>query len=146
MLKTKFTEMVGCAIPIQEAPIATWPRLAVAVANAGGLGMLSGSGVEAGQIAEMLEKMSTQTKGVFGVNFLPFDNYKLAKACVEAAAARARVIDFFYFDPDPLLVKVVHTAGALAGWSHHRALRRALGHPRGFGQRLDEHAGRLCLH
>ncbi len=44
MLTTRFTELVGCSVPIQEAPVGTWPRLAVAVANAGGLGMAQLSG------------------------------------------------------------------------------------------------------
>src|SRR5207253_3059636 len=35
---------------------------------------------------------------------------------VKVAAARARVVEFFYGDPDPALVDVVHAAGALACW------------------------------
>src|SRR5260221_11760173 len=64
----------------------------------------------------MLDRMRAQTSGVFGVNFLPFAEYELADECIAAAAARAKVIDFFYFDPDPSLVEIVHAAGTLAGW------------------------------
>jgi nitronate monooxygenase len=37
-------------------------------------------------------------------------------ACVEAAAGRARLVDFYYGDPDPDLVARVHAGGALASW------------------------------
>ena len=43
MLATRFTELVGCSVPIQLAgmgPVAN-PRLAAAVTNAGGLGQVS---------------------------------------------------------------------------------------------------------
>ena len=44
MLATRFTELVGCRIPIQQAGMGgtAGPELAVAVAEAGGLGMLGG--------------------------------------------------------------------------------------------------------
>jgi nitronate monooxygenase len=40
MLSTRFTDLVGCTVPIQQAPIGGCanPRLAAAVAEAGGLG------------------------------------------------------------------------------------------------------------
>ena len=43
MITTRFTELVGCSVPIQQAGMGshTNPRLAAAVANAGGLGMVS---------------------------------------------------------------------------------------------------------
>ena len=39
-----------------------------------------------------------------------------APESVAAAAERAPVVDFFYADPDPALVDIVHAAGALASW------------------------------
>jgi nitronate monooxygenase len=49
-----------------------------------------------------------------GVTFLlPFG---ADPACVEVAAARARLVDFYYGDPDPALVARVHDGGALASW------------------------------
>lgn len=43
MLTTRFTELVGCSVPIQQAGMGSHanPRLAAAVANTGGLGMVS---------------------------------------------------------------------------------------------------------
>jgi NAD(P)H-dependent flavin oxidoreductase YrpB (nitropropane dioxygenase family) len=35
---------------------------------------------------------------------------------VAAAAARVRIVDFFWADPDPALVEVAHRGGALACW------------------------------
>ena len=43
MLRTPFTELVGCSVPLQQAGMG-WiagPELAAAVANAGGLGMVA---------------------------------------------------------------------------------------------------------
>jgi NAD(P)H-dependent flavin oxidoreductase YrpB (nitropropane dioxygenase family) len=43
MLRSAFTELVGCQVPIQLAPMGggvVTPELAIAVARAGGLGML----------------------------------------------------------------------------------------------------------
>jgi nitronate monooxygenase len=38
-------------------------------------------------------------------------------ACVAEAAKVARVVEFFYADPDPELVQIVHAGGALAAWA-----------------------------
>jgi hypothetical protein len=73
--------------------------------------MLGGVRVPATSLADILDRLHNQTTGVFGVNFLmPF----LDKQCIEVAASKARVVEFFYGDPDPDLVKLVHTGGALA--------------------------------
>jgi NAD(P)H-dependent flavin oxidoreductase YrpB (nitropropane dioxygenase family) len=85
------------------------PELAAAVADAGGLGMV----VPGGDTAATLDQLATQTSGVFGINFLiPF----LDIGSLEAAASRARVVEFFYGAPDPGLVGRVHEGGALAAW------------------------------
>ncbi len=121
MLNTRFTELVGCSVPIQQAGLGALAnkQLAAAVASAGGLGMVSWGGMPADTLAETLDDLRRQTSGVFGVNFLipDFeDEPEEIRQCVSAAAARARVIDFFYHDPMPELVEVVHQHGALACW------------------------------
>src|SRR5438046_742293 len=56
MLTTRFTELVGCRVPIQQAGMGgvASPELALAVAEAGGLGMLGGVLIPAPVLAEML--------------------------------------------------------------------------------------------
>lgn len=78
--------------------------------------MVSVSGCTPAQVVALLDQVHEQTSGVFGANFLPFDEPELALECIATAAARAKVVDFFYIDPDPAFVDVVHAAGALASW------------------------------
>src|SRR6516164_6687997 len=112
VLSTAFTELVGCQVPIQLAgmPQVTVPRLAAAVVNAGGLGMVV---TPTDQIVQVLEQLANETTGKFGINFLiPF----LDLDAVEAASPLARVVDFHFGEPDAGLVDRVHQGGALAGW------------------------------
>src|SRR5436190_1878292 len=89
------------------------PELAIAVTNAGALGMVGAVMVPAELLARQLEEASARTVGPIGVNFLmPF----LDRDAVEAAAGRCRVVEFFYDDPDASLIEVVHAGGALACW------------------------------
>src|SRR5262245_61227055 len=115
VLATRFTKLVGCQVPLQQAGmggIAT-PPLVLAVAEAGGLGMLAGVMIPPGILAETLEDLARRTAGAFGVSFLmPF----LDRDAVAVAATRSRVVEFFYGDPDPALVETVHAGGALACW------------------------------
>jgi nitronate monooxygenase len=61
----------------------------------------------------MLDEVTAATQGSFGVNFLlPF----LDPEAVHLAASRARLVEFFYGDPDSELVDRVHATGALAAW------------------------------
>jgi nitronate monooxygenase len=115
MLTTKFTTLVGCSVPIQQAGMGgvALRELAAAVTNAGGLGMIGGVRLPPPFLSDQLEQLGRQTRGPFGVNFLiPF----LDRECLEVAAQRARVVEFFYGDPDPDLVRIVHTTRALAAW------------------------------
>src|SRR5262249_43622497 len=115
MLTTRFTKLVGCRVPLQQAGmggIAT-PPLVLAVAQAGGLGMLRAALVPPRVLAGALEDLAKRTDGAFGVNFLmPF----LDRDAVAVAATRSRVVEFFYAEPDPALVEIVHAGGALACW------------------------------
>jgi nitronate monooxygenase len=119
MLTTRFTKLVGCSVPIQQAGMASLspPRLAAAVAEAGGLGMASVYGAPPAKIAELLDTVRAQTARPFGANFIMrFVDPALAHESVAIAAARAKVVEFFYTDPDPTLVEIVHAGGALACW------------------------------
>jgi nitronate monooxygenase len=116
MLATAFTKLVGCQVPIQQAPMggATTPQLAAAVSRAGGLGMLDYPSPI--PLADRIAQLEQAQAGPFGVGFLmPFldsDN----PIDVELAARRARLVEFFYGTPDRGLIDLVHVGGALAGW------------------------------
>src|ERR1051325_8895951 len=98
MLKTRFTELVGCTIPIQSAPIVEWPQLALAVAQAGGLGLVRVGDWTLDQIPSTFGDMRKQTSGIFGANILNVTEPESVEEQVAAAAANTRVVDFFYFD------------------------------------------------
>ena len=73
MLQTKFTELLGCTVPLQQAGMGKLasPALAVAVADAGGLGMVSGIGAAPPEyVAKILDGLRRSTSGAFGANFI----------------------------------------------------------------------------
>ena len=75
--------------------------------------MLGATMLSAPRLEAALEQLSERTRGVFGVNFLmPF----LDPACLAVAARRARVVEFFYGDPDARLVEQARAFGALVSW------------------------------
>ena len=115
MLTTAFTEAVGCRVPIQQAPmgVISTPKLAIAVAEAGGLGTISAFGMGAGDLRARLDEMAKATAGALAVNFL---TESVDPECVAIAAARVRVVDFFWRRPDPALVDLTQSSGALACW------------------------------
>lgn len=115
MLETPFTKLVGIAAPVQLAamPGVVTPELAAAVSNAGGLGMIGTPLIPPPLLTGMLDRLDGLTKRPYGVNFLmPF----LDRGCLAIAASRARVVEFFYGDPDPELVAAARDGGAIAGW------------------------------
>jgi nitronate monooxygenase len=114
-METAFTRLVGCSVPLQQAGMGgtAGPDLVVAVADAGALGMLGLPAAPPATVATALDEVAARTRGAFGVNFLmPF----LEREAVALAASRARVVEFFYGDPDPALIATVHAGGALASW------------------------------
>ncbi len=114
-IATAFTQLVGCTHPIQNAGMGTAsPDLGVAVARAGGLGMVSGALVPVDGLRLMLEPLHAAPPGKLGINFLvPFLE---DPAVVDVAAQYLDVVEFFFGDPDAALVRRVHGSGALAAW------------------------------
>jgi len=112
---TRYTELTGCRVPVQQAPMGSvsTAALAVAVAEAGGVGSIGVLGMSPAQVDKVLGGMVARTSGVLAVNFLTSD---IDPEAVAVAAARVRIIDFFWTDPDPALVEVAHRGGALACW------------------------------
>lgn len=114
MLSTRFTETVGCTVPIQNAGMGelSTPDLAMAVAAAGGLGMIGTPMVPPEVLRQRADRLAA-APGVTGINFLvEFTDL----ACVEIAASRVRVVEFFYGAPDAELVARAHQGGALVSW------------------------------
>ncbi len=122
MLKTRFTELVGCRVPIQMAAIGglAKPSLAAAVSNAGGLGMLQLSGFTPDQANKALDETRKRTRGVFGANFIVteawYPDLEELREVVETVSKHAKVVEFFYRQPDSSIVDLVHKNGALASW------------------------------
>jgi nitronate monooxygenase len=115
MLMTRFTELVGCDVPLQQAGMGgvAGPDLAVAVSDAGALGTVAMHMMPAPVVAEALDGVRQRTNAPLGFNVLmPF----LDHAAVEAASSRCRVVEFFYGEPYADLVGLVHQGGALAAW------------------------------
>jgi NAD(P)H-dependent flavin oxidoreductase YrpB (nitropropane dioxygenase family) len=114
-METAFTRLVGCTVPIQLAGMGSilTPELAASVSEAGGLGQITLAGTTFEIAQQRLEKLQSLTSKPFGVNLLiPYLDLQI----LDLAAPRARVIDFFWGDPDSTLVDRVHAAGALASW------------------------------
>ena len=99
---SRFTELVGCRLPVQLAAMGGGvggPALAAAVQGAGGFGMVS---------------WGEEIPDGCGVNVLaPF---MPPAEQLRATARHARVMEFFYAEPDAAIVSLVHARGALAGW------------------------------
>ncbi len=89
------------------------PRLAIAVARAGGIGMVAATG-GAHRLSAQLDQVDAEALAApVGVNFLvPF----LDRAALDAAAARAPFVELFWGAPDRELVAAARAGGALTGW------------------------------
>lgn len=114
-LRTRFTEIFGCEVPIQLAPMGgvNTPELIAAVIGAGGMGALGAGPMPGPVLAAVLEQVRARTQGPLLVNFLiPF----MEVDAVEVAAGQAQCVDFYHGEPDASLVALVHNAGAMAGW------------------------------
>jgi nitronate monooxygenase len=108
---TRFTDLVGCRLPLQLAGMGGIGdrSLASAVSAAGGLGMLGGVGLPPDALVDAVSGSS----GPVGVNFLmPF----LDPNAVRTAAAHAPVVEFFYGDPDGSIVEIARDEGSIVGW------------------------------
>jgi nitronate monooxygenase len=124
LLKTKFTKLTGCQVPIQQAGMGDIanPSLAAAVANAGALGMIGAPDPYQSpvRLERWLDETRKLTKGIFGVNFIVaeqfFPELSVIRDSVELASKTANVVEFFYRKPESSLVELVHKGGALVSW------------------------------
>ncbi len=116
MLSTRFTDLVGCEVPIQLAPLGGGIgtlELAEAVAGAGGHAMLGLTSLPAPVVEQLIEAVEQRAIRAYGVNLLvPFLDHEV----LELVASRVPVVDFYLGMPAPELVDVVHAGGALVQW------------------------------
>ncbi len=114
-MSTSFTELIGCTAPIQLAgmgPVCS-DELCAAVSEAGGLGQITVAGFPVDVLETRLDHIRSLTSKPTGANFvIPY----LDRECLRVVASVARVVDFFWGDPDPELVAIAHQGGALASW------------------------------
>lgn len=112
-MQTSVTRALGIEQPIVQAPIGglSNPRLAAAVSNAGGLGMIAVTWMEPDEIREAVRATQALTTQPFGINLIIDEpqNERLS-AALESGVP---IISFFWGDPVPYL-GAVHDAGALA--------------------------------
>jgi nitronate monooxygenase len=116
MLSTRFTELVGCTVPLQQAPMGllTPPRLALEVARAGGVGSVSAPlGAEPRALADQLDSWVDTSAGALAVNFI---TEQVDPAAVAVAGSRVRIVEFFWSTPHAKLVDAAHEGGALVNW------------------------------
>ena len=116
-METVFTQLVGCRHPLQQAPMGgvAVPELAEAVAGAGALGMLCEFAREAAA-DRMTRALHLAGGGAVGMGF--FGHWVGGDlGTFEMAAARLRVVEVFWTDPDAALVQRARRAGpALVAW------------------------------
>src|SRR3954468_18060827 len=113
----RFTDLVGCRLPIQQAGMGggvCTPALAAAVAGAGALGMLGAAGVGGEDLtAQLAAARASSEDAVVGVHF-PMPS--LDRDAFDAAADLAPLVECFYGVPDPELVDRAHSLDALVSW------------------------------
>jgi NAD(P)H-dependent flavin oxidoreductase YrpB (nitropropane dioxygenase family) len=112
-MQTSVTRALGIEHPIVQAPIGglSNPRLAAAVSNAGGLGMIAQTWMSPDEIRESVRATQALTPRPFGINLIIDEPQE--ERLTAALEAGVNVISFFWGDPAPYL-PAVHAAGALA--------------------------------
>jgi nitronate monooxygenase len=105
MRRTRFTDLIGCRLPLQLAVLGGvgTAELAMAVAKAGGLGM-----------APWQVELPASAEGVMGKGFLL--PYVTSADMVAPAMRGERVAEFYWGEPSAEFVEAGHRAGALVSW------------------------------
>jgi NAD(P)H-dependent flavin oxidoreductase YrpB (nitropropane dioxygenase family) len=107
----RFTQLVGCEVPIQLAAMSrtVTAELAAAVSNAGGLGMLAMGRSGADAARRQIDEAQALTDRPLGAGFLVLF---LDRAALDEAAARLPIIEFFWAWPDAALIP----PDVICGW------------------------------
>jgi nitronate monooxygenase len=107
----RFTELVGCELPIQLAAMSriVTPRMAAEVSNLGGLGMLAIARAKAAAARRLVDEVRELTTRPVGAGFLVLF---LDRDALEEVAAELPIVEFFWGWPDASLVP----QGCICGW------------------------------
>ncbi|HEY8239012.1 MAG TPA: nitronate monooxygenase [Candidatus Limnocylindrales bacterium] len=107
------TRKLGIEQPIVQAPIGglSNPRLAAAVSNAGGLGLIAMTWTELDEMRQAIRSTQALTGQPFGINLI-IDEPQEERLAV-ALENGVKIISFFWGDPAPYIA-AVHDAGAIA--------------------------------
>ena len=125
-IQTPLCALIGIDVPIVQAPIGSWPELAAAVSNAGGLWMLALSWDDPSEIRRLIRETSNLTAAPFGMNLkLDEDQHDRLEAGLEEGV---RVVSLFWgrLGADDDYVRMVHQAGALVTLTVGSALEARL--------------------
>ena len=112
-LTTPLCHMLGITAPILQAPVSSSPDLAIAVSEAGGLGILPITWTETDALRQTLANVRARTSMPFAANIVIALMDKVRQANLDLALeAGVPVVSTFYGDPVPLIPRI-HDAGAL---------------------------------
>ena len=113
-LTTPLCHMLGITAPILQAPVASSSDLAIAVSQAGGLGILPITWTETDALRQTLAKVRARTAMPFAANIVIPLMDTVQQANLDLALEEGvPVVSTFYGDPGPLIPRI-HDAGALA--------------------------------
>jgi nitronate monooxygenase len=112
-IETPLTGLLGICHPVLLAPmdVIAGARLAAAVSNAGGFGILGGGYGERGWLEQETHKLKQQA-ALFGIGFITWSLARQPDLLDIALAARPRAIMLSFGDPKPFAPRIKH-AGAL---------------------------------
>jgi NAD(P)H-dependent flavin oxidoreductase YrpB (nitropropane dioxygenase family) len=111
-LTTPLCQTLGIQVPVVQAPIgsAASPKLAAAVAAAGGLGMLALTWLTPTQAVAQIRRVRQTTDRPFGVNVVL--DFPIDRVLAAALEEHVPVVSTVWGDPAPVVDRV-HAAGAL---------------------------------
>ena len=113
MIRTALTELLGIRYPVVQAAMGyvSGPRLAVAVSDAGGLGLIASATMSLAELEKAIEETAGRTAGPFGVN-LRADAPDAAER-VRLIVARQVPVASFAQAPKPELIATLKDAGVV---------------------------------
>jgi len=113
VIRTALTELLGIRYPVVQAAMGyvSGPRLAAAVTDAGGLGLIASATMSLAELEKAIEETAGRTAGPFGVN-LRADAPDAAER-VRLIVARRVPVASFAQAPKPELIATLKDAGVV---------------------------------